>query len=414
MTSARLFAVIAALGMLSAVGCSANESDMSSGSGGGMGAGTGGGTAGTSAQGGMTGSAGAPGIGGAPGLGGAGAGGAAVPGTGGRGGGGSGAGGAALGGANGAGGPGNYPLGNAPVRSAGCNTQGMGPLVAGATSVANGFPTSKRLKIMSGGADREYIIDIPADYDATKPYRLFLAFHWIGSTDTAVATGSVTNGGATNWGFYGLHREAAVANVPAIFVAPQALPGNPGGTWSTSQPTDQTFVDDILSKLEASLCIDTSRVFATGFSFGAMMTYSLSTTHQNVIRAAVGIAPANFNIYLPNPVPRAPIAWMSTTGMGDGTCPWDASATLRHGAKYIALDRGQDNGCMVPTAIPTWSSSSPARHICYDFQGCKTNYPVKACTFNGIHQAAPFDSGAGDNGLTSWVPTESWSFFAQF
>ena len=45
---------------------------------------------------------------------------------------------------------------------------------------------------------------------------------------------------------------------------------------------------------------------------------------------------------------------------------------------------------------------------------CAGGDEVKACTFNGNQQAAPFDSGSGDNGLTSWIPTESWKFFTQF
>jgi poly(3-hydroxybutyrate) depolymerase len=308
-------------------------------------------------------------------------------------------------GGGGMGTPGNYPLKNAPVKSAGCGTQGMQTLTADGTAVANGLATSKRLKIMSSGESREYIIDIPANYDNNKPYRLFYTSHWIGSTDTAVATGSVSNGGAENWGFYGLHREAMAANDPAIFVAPQSQ----GSTW---QQKDHALFDDILAKVTSSLCVDTSRVFATGFSFGGMITYSLSTNHQKVIRAAVGIAPANYNIYLPNPIPHDPIAWMSTTGMSDNTCPYDGGNG--HGSKYIAMSRAMDNGCTVPDTIPTWSSASPTRHVCYDFQGCKSNYPLKVCTFNGNHQAAPFDAGGGDNGLTSWIPSESWKFFTQF
>lgn len=300
--------------------------------------------------------------------------------------------------------PGNYPLKNTPVKSSGCGTQGMQTLLTGATAVANGLATSKRLKITSGGQSREYIIDIPASYDNNKPYRLFYTSHWIGSTDTAVATGQVSNGGAEKWGFYGLHREATAANDPAIFVAPQS----DGSTW---QEKDHALFDDILAKVTSSLCVDTSRVFATGFSFGGMITYSLSTNHQKVIRAAVGIAPANYNIYLPNPIPHDPIAWMSTTGMSDGTCPYDGGNN--RGAKYIATGRAMDNGCTAAT-IPTWTSGSPTRHVCYDYQGCKSNYPVKVCTFNGNHQAAPFDGGGGDNGETSWIPSESWKFFTQF
>jgi hypothetical protein len=36
------------------------------------------------------------------------------------------------------------------------------------------------------------------------------------------------------------------------------------------------------------------------------------------------------------------------------------------------------------------------------------------CTFDGNHQAAPADGGTSDDGLKSWIPTESWKFFTQF
>jgi poly(3-hydroxybutyrate) depolymerase len=261
------------------------------------------------------------------------------------------------------------------------------------------------LKITSNNASREFIIDIPADYKNDKPYRLFYTSHWIGSSDTAVATGEVSNGGFENWGFYGLRRMANAANDPAIFAAPSSV----GSTWSE---TDNTHLfDDIVKKISEALCIDTSRVFATGFSFGGMITYSLSTNHQKTIRAAVGIAPANYNIWLPNPLPRDPIAWMQTTGMSDGTCPWNAGKST--GGESIMKQRGQDNGCTVPASVPTWKSGGTSKHLCYEFEGCKANYPTRVCTFDGGHWAAPTESG-GENGATTWIPTESWKFFTQF
>lgn len=304
--------------------------------------------------------------------------------------------------------PGDYPLGNPPVLSTGCGTDGRSTLLAGGQSVNGGLPTSTQLNIRSNNQNRTYIVDIPANYDNNKPYRLFYTSHWIGSTANAVATGDhgMANQSATNWGYYGLRRMSLAANDPAIFVAPQSV----GQRWE--QTDNLHLFDDILDAVSSSLCVDTSRVFATGFSFGAMITYSLSTNHQTQIRAAMGISPANFNIWLPNPIPRDPIAWMSATGMGDTLTPWDRG-NGRDGAKFIAEQRARDNGCTAAN-IPTWNQSSPSRHVCYDYQGCDDNYPVKVCTYNGGHDPAPHDGGGGSDGLNSWVPTESWEFFTQF
>ena len=146
--------------------------------------------------------------------------------------------------------------------------------------------------------------------------------------------------------------------------------------------------DDILAYVKENLCIDVSRVFATGFSFGGMMTYSLSVNHQKDIRAAVGIAPANYNIYVPTKT-HQPIGWMQTTGMSDGTCPWVNGSSTTQGAKYIGAEHAADNGCMAAT-IPTWQTGP---HVCYDFQGCMAGYPTKVCTFNGPHTNINSDPG---------------------
>jgi len=273
-----------------------------------------------------------------------------------------------------AGGGGGWMPGNAPVPSAGCNKDST--------------LTSGKKTIKSTNQDRTYIIDIPSNYDKSKPYRLFYTSHWIGSTSEAVR----------DQNYYFLKPLATAANEPAIFVAPQS----DGQTW---QQKDHALFDDILAYVKQNLCIDVSRVFATGFSFGGMITYSLSVNHQKDIRAAVGIAPANYNIYVP-PKTHAPIAWMQTTGMGDTTCPWVQGNSTTNGAKFIGIEHATDNGCTVPSDIPTWKQGN---HVCYDFAGCKAGYPTKVCTFDGGHTNIDAE-GASQN----WIPEESWKFFKQF
>jgi poly(3-hydroxybutyrate) depolymerase len=451
MTSGRLLAVIALVGMVGA-GCAGEDPGSSPGTGGGAGSGSAGvsGAAGTTGTGGTTGTAGSNSRGGTTGTGGVGAGGqsgaAGVAGSAGASGGGAGGsggeagtagaagsggssagagGGGGRGGAGGSGGAAGSGRGGAGGSSARGGSGGGGAGGAAGTGGSggtgsggaggSGAPTksagcgkaagmsSGKLTITSGGSQRTYIIDVPSNYDMNHAYRLFFTFHWIGSTSEAVRDGQTSNGGAANWGYYGLKRMANTANDPAIFIAPQSM----GSTWTEQ---DHPFFDAMLARAKEQLCVDTSRVFATGFSFGGMITYSLSTNHQKDLRAAVGIAPANYNIYLPTNT-HEPIPWMSTTGMGDTTCPWDGGNN--RGAKYAAIAHAMDNGCTIPTTIPTTTAGSRS-HLCYDFQGCRPGYPVKVCTFDGGHIAAHADGGTGDNGLTSWIPTESWKFFSQF
>ena len=150
--------------------------------------------------------------------------------------------------------------------------------------------------------------------------------------------------------------------------------------------------------MKKNACIDESRVFVLGFSFGGMFSYSLSMTRQKTIRAGIGMSPANFNITIP-PKSHDPIAWMQSTGVKDTTCPWVADEAKMEGAKFIAIEHGTDNGCTVPNPIPTWTSGGM---LCTHFAGCKPGFPTKVCSFNGPHARPP--------GYVNW----EWDFITQF
>jgi hypothetical protein len=340
-------------------------------------------------------------------------GGTAAGGTAAGGGGGGGMSSGGAGGSSGGGGGGKA----APVPSKGCGLQdGKMKLTTGGMSIANGLSTSTRLKITSGGMSREYIIDIPADYDASRPYRLIFSWHQAYGSDTGNAVGQYPAGNgpnfnAQNYAYFGLHREATAAKEPVIFVAPGGIGNLP---WDFTR--DSVLFDDLLAAVTSNLCIDEGRVFTTGFSFGAMMSYSLSITRQTKLRAAVTMAAANYNLPgQPTDSNAAPIAYFGITGMSDGTCPWVSSDADKKGGKYCVLTHAQDNGCTIPGTIQTAMVGSK-KYLCYDFEGCKAGYPVKVCTFDGAHTPSAVDDGnsTGDDGLKAFVPPLAWKFISQF
>jgi hypothetical protein len=301
--------------------------------------------------------------------------------------------------------------------SQGCtNAQGKSTLTTGGSSVASGLPTSTTLKTTIGGTSHEYIIDIPADYDPTHPYRLIFSWYQAYGSDTGNANGlhpanDGPNFDATNYAYYGLHREATAAKDPAIFVAPAGSGNTP---WDFTR--DSAVFDGLLTLVDANLCIDDNRVFSTGFSFGAMMTYALSITRQTKLRAVVAMAAANYNLPgEPTDSNAAPIAYMGTVGMSDGTCPYINSDAGKTGGKWCAITHAQDNGCTIPTTIPTTTAGSK-KYVCYDFEGCKAGYPVKMCTFDGPHTPSVVDDGTntGDDGLKAFIPPLAWQFISQF
>jgi poly(3-hydroxybutyrate) depolymerase len=325
----------------------------------------------------------------------------------------AGSGGAATGGSAGSSG-GSGGMGSTAAPSPGCSvTDGVATLTSGGSMVANGHPTSTKLTILSGTADREYVIDIPTNYNPTHPYRLIFSWHQAYGSDTGNASGvHPANDGpnftAQNYAFYGLRREASAANDPAIFVAPQGIGDIP---WDFAR--DSALFDDLLAAIRAKLCIDDKRVFSVGFSLGGMMSYALSITRQTKLRAVVAMSAVNYNLlHQPADTNEAPIAYFGTTGMSDGTCPW---GTATHGGQACGVTHAQDNGC-TPSQEPPTTTAGSKTFLCYDFAGCPAGYPVKVCTFDGMHTPSSVDDGTltTDDGLKAFIPPLAWKFIAQF
>jgi hypothetical protein len=301
--------------------------------------------------------------------------------------------------------------GGAAKPSAGCSkTDGLKTLTTGGSSVTGAPTTSTRLNgVTSGGKSRAVIIDVPADYDPTKPYRLIFSWRQMGGSDTGNATGlhpanDGPNFDAEHYAYFGLRREALNAKEPAIFVAPDTDPV--GGLWDYNK--DSVYFDDLFKLVTENLCIDESRVFTTGFSYGAMMSYGLSNGRASKLRAAVTMAPSQFG----PTTGTTPIAYMSTTGMTDGMCTWGNATS---GGQGCVIQHAKDNGCTIPATIPEVANNSK-KYVCTDFEGCKAGYPVKVCRFDGGHTPSAVDDGTsnGDDGLKAFVPPIAWKFSSQF
>jgi poly(3-hydroxybutyrate) depolymerase len=279
-------------------------------------------------------------------------------------------------------------LGNAPIKSAGCG-KALGVISKSGT-----------YHISSAGGRGDYIVNVPTGYDKDKPYRLIFGNHCMGGS--AIKVAGTDDGKDQSAFYYHVKTQADKDNIPAIYIA---LQGDAGGTWST--PNDLTFWNDVLTLVEGNMCVDTTRVFVTGFSFGAMLSYALSLQYPEKIRAVATYAPANYSMTQPTNR-HIPIAYYQTTGTTDGTCPWVNNDAQKTGGKYCLLQHMQDNGCTSTAADIKLTTSGT--HVVNEFKGCPEGYPVKFSSFTGGHQCLASDQGSSAN----WIQVEAWAFFKQF
>ncbi len=244
-------------------------------------------------------------------------------------------------------------------------------------------------KTIQSGGNREYILRVPDNYDNNKPYRLIFAFHWLNGNATQVAEGG--NGGSTDDPFYGLWD---LADNSTIFVAPEGL--NAG--WANNGGQDVTLTDAILEAVQDDLCIDTTRIFSTGFSYGGGMSFALACARADVFRGVVLYAGAQLSGCSGG---DTPIAYMHVHGVADSVLSVDQGRQLRD--RYVSV-----NGCTPQD--PQDAARGSGSHTCTSYEGCMEGYPVRWCTHGGDHNPTEKDNGQGK----SWVPDEAWSFISQF
>jgi polyhydroxybutyrate depolymerase len=226
---------------------------------------------------------------------------------------------------------------------------------------------SENPSVMSGGVARTYVIDLPAGYDPDTAYPIVFGFHGMGTSGTTFRSA-----------FYG-NLLSAMAD-EAIVVHPDAI-GDPTA-WGDAE--DIAFFDDLLAQLQATLCIDAARVFATGHSSGGFFTNTLACQRADVLR---GIAP---------------VSGGGPFRFGNNSCVGPVAAWLAHGEndETVAFSSGEGsrdhwleaNGCEASSA----TASIPSECVEYT---CSAGLPVRWCVYQEGHDWPDF------------APQGMWDFF---
>lgn len=246
------------------------------------------------------------------------------------------------------------------------------------------WPENGRYSMEINGKTREYILTVPEGYDGTTPMKLISVWHGLG--------GTIDDMDNAFWGYYGM---ATANDGSAIFTAGQGLPSEASGTdfaWRNTDQEDTDFARAIFEWFGANFCIDAERIFATGMSYGGVMSNEVGCYVGDVVRAIGPIAGAGPGFG----------AW----GGGGPQCVGQVASILVHGTadETVTLDNGEAsrdhwleaNGCSTTTqpAEPT--------EYCVQYDGCQSDYPVVWCVHDGGHT------------IPDWSPQAIWDFFEQF
>jgi polyhydroxybutyrate depolymerase len=184
----------------------------------------------------------------------------------------------------------------------------------------------------SGNAQRSYRLFVPPGYDGRTALPVVLELHGSGGTSAGQARTSGFDDLAAREGF-------AVASL-------QADRGRWNVPVSDARVDDVAYVSDVIDHIAARICIDQTRIYATGFSGGGRMS-SLLACNLNARIAA--IAPVS-GLRWPGPCEGRSIPVLTFHGLADPQNPYDGKVANRGGEWLESVPDalagwGKHNGC---------------------------------------------------------------------
>ncbi|HEY3993162.1 MAG TPA: PHB depolymerase family esterase [Ktedonobacteraceae bacterium] len=180
------------------------------------------------------------------------------------------------------------------------------------------------IEISSSGVKRDFILHLPPAY-GQQPLPIVVNYH--GYDNTAANFERYTNMAA----------EADQANFIVVF--PQgALDNNvpqPKPSWNagigaggpTGLTDDVQFTRDILSYLQRNYCINTQRIYVTGYSIGASMAYRIACTLSDQIAALATVEGAFYHIPPNGCQASRPIPVLDIHSLADTFAPYNGSTS---------------------------------------------------------------------------------------
>ncbi|MDZ4770675.1 MAG: PHB depolymerase family esterase [Chloroflexota bacterium] len=212
--------------------------------------------------------------------------------------------------------------------------------------------------LQSGGLDRYFEMYLPTSYDGVTPLPIVMGIHGLTSNPSQQRQFS-------RWDELG-EREGFISVYPAGTGTPRRW--NAGGTFENSaareinariygEPADDvTFFRDLLDHLEATYCIDPTRVYATGLSNGGGMSNRLACEMADRI-TAIGTVAGAYTELEDGCNPSRPVPVIAFHGGEDPIVAYQGeqfseTVTLPFIEDWAA-EWAERNGCGTPLVVET-------------------------------------------------------------
>jgi polyhydroxybutyrate depolymerase len=261
--------------------------------------------------------------------------------------------------------------------------------------------------LVYAGLERSYVLHIPPGYDSSQPAALVLAFHGITLDAYEMMRISGFNAQSDAAGFI-------VAYPNAVGEQRSWNGGHCCGEAARDNVDDLGFVRAVIEELSASLAIDPKRIYATGFSNGAILTYRLGCEMADQIAAIAPVSATQALEDLQTCRPSRPLPVIHFHGTEDEPNPYNGGVTPG-GVQFVSVDDAirfwvDFDGCS-SQAVRSQSGS-----IIHDvYAPCRGGASVELYTITGGKHAWPGGEAVnrrmGEPNMEISATTLIWEFF---
>ena len=247
------------------------------------------------------------------------------------------------------------------------------------------------------GKNRTFIMHVPSQYKGDKAVPLVVDYHPIGGTGKGQLNGTQYVSQTDPEGVISLYPDGTGGKSML------------GAGWNVgpccSFDDDVKFSREMIKKVEETVCIDSKRVYATGFSMGGGMSNHVACFMSDIYAA---VAPAGMDLNKTNSAtcnPERPISIIMFRGTNDNVCRYQGGDSgFNDGLNFLGAEGNfkfwaEKNGC---TGSPTTNKNG-----CQEYSNCKDGTKVVLCTNKSTnnHSGSGHDQGDG---------TVGWPFLKSF
>ena len=220
------------------------------------------------------------------------------------------------------------------------------------------------------GVERFYIIHVPPAYDPARQWPVVVMFHGGGGTAKAAMGDTGWAEKADREGFLAVFPEGARpdASRPASFLYNPQTWNDGSGRLNLGavrlDVADVEFVSLLLADLKRHFSVDERRIYATGFSNGASMTFRLARELSRIIAAAAPVAGVDWQN---DKAPERPPPILYITGTTDPLNPL-GGGDIRIGQRTFGKKPN------IPKMIGKWvklAGCPEEPHVLYDKDGTR-------------------------------------------